>query len=69
MVSGTMTMLTSVTASRTFTDAYCHNVSVSAIVCKVMFVSRVGYSVLSLVWNLLVGIVLLSVCRTHTIGK
>lgn len=68
-VGGIMTLLTSITASQTFSDAYCHNVSVSVVVCKVMFVSRVGYSVFSLVWNLLVGIVLLSVCRTHTIGK
>ncbi|KAI0228275.1 hypothetical protein LSAT2_021254 [Lamellibrachia satsuma] len=44
-VGGIMTLLTSITASQTFSDAYCHNVSVSVVVCKVMFVSRVGYSV------------------------
>ena len=69
VVGATMTLLTSITASQMFSSDYCHNVSVSVVVCKVMFVSRVGYSVFSLVWNLLVGIVLLSVCRTHTIGE
>ena len=69
VVGATMTLITSITASQTFSSEYCHNVSVSVVVCKVMFVSRVGYSVFSLVWNLLVGTVLLSVCRTHTIGE
>ncbi len=34
-----------------------------------MYVMQVGCVWISLLWNLLVGIVLLSVCRTHTIGE
>ena len=37
--------------------------------CRTLFASRVGYSILNLFWNLIVGFVVLSVCRTHTIGE
>ena len=50
-------------------DEYCENIEVSPIVCKSAYVSHVAFSVFSLFWNLIVGITLLSVCRTHTIGE
>ena len=37
-------------------------------VCRIMYVSRVIFSVFALVFNSMVGFVVLSVCRTHTIG-
>ncbi|KAL5013447.1 hypothetical protein ScPMuIL_007717 [Solemya velum] len=46
----------------------CVVIGVFPIICKLLFISRVLFGVISLVWNLLVGCVLLSVCRTHTIG-
>ena len=52
-----------------FDKEYCQNVDLSAWVCHVMFISKVGFSIFTLIWNVLVGIVVLSVCRTHTIGK
>lgn len=36
--------------------------------CLARFVSRIVFSVFTLVWNGLVCVVLVSVCRTHTIG-
>lgn len=57
-------------ASKIASNVYCaQNVTVSVTVCQAMYGTRVGYTVFCLLWNLLVGIVLLSVCRTHTIGK
>ena len=50
-------------------DNHCLKVNVNPVVCHLMFGAHVGYSCIMLLWNLLVGIVLLSVCRTHTIGK
>lgn len=47
----------------------CTVIGVYPVVCKLLFISRILFGVVSLVWNLLVGCVLLSVCRTHTIGK
>ena len=52
-----------------FEDATCRTVNLTPVVCKLKYVSRVGLSVLGLTWNLLVGVVVLSVCRTHTIGE
>lgn len=54
----------------TFSDHHCehNNISVPVAVCKLMYISRVGCSFFTLLWNVTIGIVLLSVCRTHTIG-
>ena len=38
-------------------------------ICPIMMVSRVTFSVFNVAWNLMVGMVMLSVCRTQTIGK
>ena len=57
-------------SATTFSDAHCskHNVTVDPIICKLMYISRVGCSFFTLLWNLTIGVVLLSVSRTHTIG-
>ena len=39
------------------------------IVCQMRFISLSIFSVFAVVWNSLVGIVLLSVCRTNTMGS
>ncbi len=44
-------------------------VGIHPVICQVMYIMKVCCLSISLLWNLLVGIVLLSVCRTHTIGK
>ena len=63
------TILNNYTSATLYNGERCQNLTVSREVCYVMFGARLGYSIFSLIWNLLVGIVLLSVCRTHTIGK
>ncbi|KAK2153833.1 hypothetical protein LSH36_284g03009, partial [Paralvinella palmiformis] len=62
------TILNNYTSATLYNGERCQNLTVSREVCYVMFGARLGYSIFSLIWNLLVGIVLLSVCRTHTIG-
>jgi hypothetical protein len=47
----------------------CTNISVSAHVCTTMVASRCAFSLVCWLWNVLVAMVLLSVCRTHTIGE
>ncbi|XP_033097757.1 uncharacterized protein LOC117101789 [Anneissia japonica] len=49
-----------------FKPSYCLNVSVPVPICHVMYPSHVMLSAFCLLWNLLVGIVCISVCRTHT---
>ena len=51
-----------------YSGQHCRNVSVSYAVCTTMVVARCSYSLVCMLWNVLVGLVLLSVCRTHTIG-
>ncbi|XP_064652183.1 uncharacterized protein LOC135502918 isoform X2 [Lineus longissimus] len=51
-----------------FYEHSCTKLGVNPWVCHLKYAARMGHSILSLVWNLLVGIVVLSVCRTHTIG-
>ncbi|KAK3087919.1 hypothetical protein FSP39_012441 [Pinctada imbricata] len=51
-----------------FGPNHCDKIFLHQAVCHVMYGSHVAFSVMSLVWNVLVGCVLLSVCRTHTIG-
>ena len=50
-------------------DGFCENIQLSSIVCQVMYISRAVYAFFCILWNLLVVFILLSVCRTHTIGK
>ena len=64
-----ITVVNNYSSAKTFSDEHCQNISLSTAVCKVMFGSRVSFSIFSAVWNLLVAVVLLSVCRTHTIGQ
>ena len=52
-----------------FDGSMCRKIVLNIAVCKVLFVTRVICSIFTLIWNLLVAIILLSVCRTHTIGK
>ncbi|XP_060586694.1 uncharacterized protein LOC132742337 isoform X2 [Ruditapes philippinarum] len=56
------------TSFDTYASDYCHIVGLHHLVCNSMYISRVVFSVLATIWNLLVGCMLLSVCRTHTIG-
>ncbi|XP_071966098.1 uncharacterized protein [Antedon mediterranea] len=49
-----------------FQTGHCRNVSAPVIICHIMYPSHATLSVFCLLWNLLVGIVCLSVCRTHT---
>ena len=51
-----------------FGPDHCVRIFLHPAVCHVMYGSHVAFSIMSLVWNVLVGCVLLSVCRTHTIG-
>ncbi|XP_060067405.1 uncharacterized protein LOC132547638 [Ylistrum balloti] len=51
-----------------FGPRHCQKLNISPVICHVMYSSHVTFSVISLLWNLLVGCMLLSVCRTHTIG-
>ncbi|GFS12560.1 hypothetical protein ElyMa_001373900 [Elysia marginata] len=48
-------------------DGNCVTAGVSVVLCEVYFVARIVYSSFTLLWNLLVSAILLSVCRTHTI--
>jgi len=47
----------------------CAQVGMDVIVCQMRFISLSIFSVFAVVWNSLVGIVLLSVCRTNTMGS
>ncbi|XP_013380973.1 uncharacterized protein LOC106152049 [Lingula anatina] len=53
-----------------FDENQCHGLylNLDPMICHVRYVCHVGISFFTLVWNLLVGFVMLSVCRTHTIG-
>nr|XP_054755055.1 uncharacterized protein LOC129261035 [Lytechinus pictus] len=46
----------------------CIAVSISPWICYVQYSCLVGLTVFSFVWNMLVAVVCLSVCRTHTIS-
>ncbi|XP_062582443.1 uncharacterized protein LOC134244189 [Saccostrea cucullata] len=46
----------------------CDKIFLHNSICHIMFASHVAFSTMSLIWNLLVCCVLLSVCRTHTMG-
>ncbi|KAL4217621.1 hypothetical protein ACF0H5_022363 [Mactra antiquata] len=52
----------------TYAASHCHVIGLHHLVCNSMFISRVIFTTFSVIWNLMVGCMLLSVCRTHTIG-
>jgi hypothetical protein len=52
-----------------FHEHTCSKLGVNVWVCRLKYTSRIGHSIFGFLWNLLVGVVVLSVCRTHTIGK
>ena len=52
-----------------YVEDHCSEIGVFRIICHLMFVSRSAFSVVGAIWNLFVGCILLSVTRTHTIGK
>ncbi|GFU11768.1 uncharacterized protein NPIL_20592 [Nephila pilipes] len=51
-----------------FSDPYCDKIELECIVCQVMSISSVFFSVFTLIWHSLVSFIFMSVCRTHTIG-
>ncbi|XP_076350081.1 uncharacterized protein LOC143246804 isoform X3 [Tachypleus tridentatus] len=51
-----------------FYDGTCLNINLNPLVCKVEFVLRVLFSSATLIWSSLVAFVLISICRTHTVG-
>ncbi|CAL1283914.1 unnamed protein product [Larinioides sclopetarius] len=51
-----------------FSDPYCAKIDLDDIVCQIMSVSSIFFSVFTLVWHSLVSFIFMSVCRTHTIG-
>ncbi|XP_055940195.1 uncharacterized protein LOC129969585 isoform X2 [Argiope bruennichi] len=51
-----------------FSDPYCAKIDLDDIVCQIMSVSSIFFSVFTLVWHALVSFIFMSVCRTHTIG-
>ncbi|XP_038057028.1 uncharacterized protein LOC119728741 isoform X1 [Patiria miniata] len=46
----------------------CESVNLSPIICYIRFPSQTVLSVISFIWNLMVAVVCMSVCRTHTIS-
>ena len=52
-----------------YVEDHCSTIGVYRVICHLMFVSRSAFSVIGAIWNLFVGCILLSVTRTHTIGK
>ncbi|XP_035213808.1 uncharacterized protein LOC118187657 isoform X2 [Stegodyphus dumicola] len=51
-----------------FDDVVCDRIDLDPIVCQMMSVSSIVFSVFTLIWHSLVSFVFMSVCRTHTIG-
>ena len=47
----------------------CETIGLHHVICHSLYGCRAVFSVLAMCWNLLVGCVLMSVCRTHTIGE
>ncbi|WAR16344.1 hypothetical protein MAR_030938 [Mya arenaria] len=52
----------------TFDTDRCNTIGLHYLVCHIMVIGRAVFSVFAMNWNLIVGCVLMSVCRTHTIG-
>ncbi|XP_064597182.1 uncharacterized protein LOC135463710 [Liolophura sinensis] len=55
-------------AVSTFQDEHCLSVNLSFVVCKIVYPARVSFNIFGIIWNMIVAAVLLSVCRTHTVG-
>ncbi|XP_046581509.1 uncharacterized protein LOC124288960 isoform X2 [Haliotis rubra] len=51
-----------------YLSSTCTKIQLQPIVCHIQYVSKTFYALLCVLWTLLVGFVMLSVCRTHTIG-
>ncbi|KAG8194648.1 hypothetical protein JTE90_003121 [Oedothorax gibbosus] len=51
-----------------FSTGFCEKVDLEHIVCQIMSVSSIMFSLFTLVWHSLVSFIFMSVCRTHTIG-
>ena len=52
-----------------FQAKVCEAVQLSPVVCYIRFPSRIALSIISFIWNLMVAVVCMSVCRTHTISE
>lgn len=68
-LSVTMIILNCYTDFSVFGPNTCDKIFLHNSICHIMYASHVAFSTMSLFWNLLVCCVLLSVCRTHTMGK
>ncbi|XP_071800202.1 uncharacterized protein [Asterias amurensis] len=51
-----------------FEAKHCEDIQLSPIICYIRFPSQIALSVISFIWNMLVAVVCMSVCRTHTIS-
>nr|XP_022339166.1 uncharacterized protein LOC111134445 isoform X1 [Crassostrea virginica] len=67
-LSVTMIILNCYTDFSVFGPNTCDKIFLHNSICHIMYASHVAFSTMSLIWNLLVCCVLLSVCRTHTMG-
>ncbi|XP_013786237.1 uncharacterized protein LOC106470240 [Limulus polyphemus] len=68
LLGAVFTVISNINGLESFYDRHCEMIDLSKLVCKVEYVARVIFSAFSLLWITLVAIVLISVCRTHTIG-
>lgn len=50
-----------------FGPNHCDKLELNRIICHVLYSSHISFMTISMIWNVLVGCTLLSVCRTHTI--
>ncbi|CAG0920961.1 unnamed protein product [Notodromas monacha] len=60
--------LSILSAAGVWQDVTCQTVDVTVALCKIRFLSRLIFSMLFFLWNLLVGVVMISLCRTHTLN-
>ncbi|GAB1597620.1 uncharacterized protein LOC115210894 isoform X1 [Argonauta hians] len=51
-----------------FQTESCKQIGVDNALCLIAYSCKVGFGFFALIWNCMVGFILLSVCRTHTIG-
>ncbi|GIY56072.1 uncharacterized protein CDAR_413861 [Caerostris darwini] len=51
-----------------FSNKDCEKIELNEIVCQIMSVSSMFFSIFTLVWHSLVSFIFMSICRTHTIG-
>ncbi|CAC5388598.1 unnamed protein product [Mytilus coruscus] len=50
-----------------FGPNHCDKLKLTRYVCHVMYSSHLAFTLISMMWNVLVGCTLFSVCRTHTV--